>query len=133
MRRVKDRFERLGVSLVAVGSGSVRDASVFEREFGGGLRVLTDPSAAVYQRAGFVRGVLTVADPRSLRAAVRAAAEGFRQGRTQGHPFQQGGVLVFRKDGDLAWSHVSRFAGDHPEPEAVVAAVEQALGAPGGG
>lgn len=51
---------------------------------------------------------------------MRAAGAGFRQGRVMGDPMQQGGVFIIRPGGELAFSYVSKHAGDHPEAEEVV-------------
>lgn len=41
-----------------------------------------------------------------------------------------GGVAIVDSGGVLRWRYVSRFAGDHPSPGEVVAALRNALGKP---
>ena len=50
-------------------------------------------------------------------------AAGFRQGRTQGDPWQLGGVLVVRPGGQVAYFHRSQNAGDHAPAGDVVRAL----------
>lgn len=67
-----------------------------------------------YDAAGFKHGILKTVNPTSLRRGMRARSEGFRQRRTMGDPFQQGGVLVVAPNGQLLYSYTSNEAGDHP-------------------
>jgi hypothetical protein len=57
---------------------------------------------------------------------LRATKAGFRQGKTQGDPWQQGGVLVVRRGGALEWGYASATAGDHPPLDAVFEAATRA-------
>jgi len=56
----------------------------------------------------------------------RASIKGFRQGRTAGDLWQQGGALVVRPDGKVTYRYVSLGPGDHPPPAALVEALKRA-------
>jgi hypothetical protein len=117
-----------GGDLVVVGTGGPSFAEGFREHLGldeAGIEVLADESRRAYDLLGFKRGLLTFT-PRSIGPYVRAWLHGQRQGRQQGDALQQGGVVVVRPDGEMTFQHVSQFAGDHPKPAAVVAAVERA-------
>jgi hypothetical protein len=118
-----DELKRAGVGLTFIGCGT---ASMAE-DFATFMQlepdaVWTDPSRQTYAHLGFTRGWLSVLDGAVLRAGVRAMARGFRQGRTQGDPVQQGGVLVVKQGGDVVYAYASVTAGDHPPVDEVVSA-----------
>ena len=48
-----------------------------------------------------------------------------------GDPQQHGGVFVVTPRGEFAYSYVSEVAGDHPDPEDVVQALERIAGGAG--
>lgn len=83
----------------------------------------TDPSRRSYEALGAARGGLSVMDPRIMFGALRSFAGGNVQTSTAGDALQQGGELVMRPDGTVAFLHLARFAGDHAEVDAVIAAV----------
>ncbi|MBI3722574.1 AhpC/TSA family protein [bacterium] len=124
MRELEEKIGARGARAVVVGTGApgfiapFREATDFRGE------IWTDPSRSVFEAAGFKRSAArTLLHPGAALAGIRALTGGFRQGSTQGDPWQLGGVLVVRPPGELAWSHESRFAGDHPDAEALLAAL----------
>jgi len=58
-----------------------------------------------------------------LFGAARALTNGIRQGRTQGDQWQQGGVLVVAKTGEVRWQHASDRPGDNARAAEIVAAL----------
>ncbi len=118
-----DRIHAAGAELHVIGNGApmfiagFRDTTAFPGP------IYTDPSLAVYEAAQLVRGITTTFNPRAALGALRALRGGFRQGRTQGDPFQQGGVLVVAPSGEILFHHISKAAGDHPKLERVLAAL----------
>ena len=118
----------LGAELVLVGNGNRFFAQAFAEDYGVKTPVLVDPDLAAYGVLDLRRGVSTTFGKGSLKAARRAWDGGFRQGRTQGDPFQQGGVFVILPDGSVPFAHVSETAGDHPDEDAVIEALRRALG-----
>lgn len=103
-----------------VGNGSAHMARAFQEDFAPGSAVYTDPSRAVYKLAEFrAKGSIG----KALMNAWRAFRAGFRQGRTQGHPLQLGGVFVVKQDGQVAYRYASDAAGDHPPIEDIIGAL----------
>jgi hypothetical protein len=124
LHRERDAIHARGGELFFVGNGAGHFASAFVEDVGITTPVYVDPSRASYRALGMKRSLLsTLLSPRTLRHALRALRSGFRQGRTQGDPWQLGGVLVVRPGGAVAFRYLSEEAGDHPPVEDVVAAV----------
>ena len=89
--------------MVVVGNGQPFQARDFQQEHQLPFTLLSDPDLKAYAAAGMRRGL--------------------RQGRTQGCPWQQGGVFVISRDGKMRFAHISREAGDHPRPEQILDAL----------
>lgn len=123
MRDTWPEIEGKGAQLVVVGNGQTFHAQDFQQEQKLPFPLLTDPDLKAYAAAGLRRGLLSVVSPKVLGNAVRSLRGGFRQGRTQGDPWQQGGVFVITPDDQVLFHHVSREAGDHPQPADIVAAL----------
>jgi len=105
------RFQAAGANLVAIGNGTPQMAADFVASFSVPFPVYTDPERSSYKLAGLKRSFgLGVA---SIGRARRAMAAGHRQGRMQGDPWQQGGVLIIDTSGSVRWRHVDSSAGDH--------------------
>ncbi|MGH7723589.1 MAG: SelL-related redox protein [Candidatus Dormibacteria bacterium] len=116
-------IEQRGARVVFVGNGGTRYAGGFRDEFCPGCTVLTDPELTTYRLIGARGGLLNTLGPQAWGAGIRAFRRGARQQKTQGHPFQQGGVLVIEPGDRVAYSHISRAAGDHPPVDDVLAAI----------
>ena len=67
-----------------------------------------------FHAAGMKQGKLATLGPATWKRGFRAFKEGFRQHRTQGNPWQQGGVLVVDRGGKLLYAYSADSAGDHP-------------------
>ncbi|MCB9537225.1 MAG: AhpC/TSA family protein [Myxococcales bacterium] len=117
----------MGATVHVVGNGTVAMARDFAEQFGVRATLWTDPSRRSFALAGLHRRFGL--GPKALRAGLRAFRAGFRQGRTQGDPWQQGGVLVVGRDGRRWLRHADAFAGDHADLDAVLQAVERAVAA----
>lgn len=120
-------LEKLGARVVGIGNGTVEQAQWFVKELGIRFAILTDPTLKVYQRASFLRGVASTLTPRALLAGIKAAASGHFQGLSvKGDALQQGGVLIVRPSGELAYSFSSDFAGHRPDPDSLLEALRGA-------
>jgi hypothetical protein len=123
LHRDIDIIHAAGAELYVIGNGSPSFIDGFREETGYDGPLFTDPSLAVYKAAELKRGVTKTLDPRALRSTIKAFAAGGRQGRLQGDPWQQGGVLVIGTGGDVKWHHAS----DRPDDHATAAQIVRAL------
>ncbi len=96
-------------------------AQDFAQQFSVTAPLYTDPKRQSYAALGLQRrfglGV------KSLTRGARASAGGFKQGRTKGDPWQQGGVVLFDASGDVRWKSVDDGAGEQVDLGALKAAV----------
>jgi peroxiredoxin len=116
-------IRELGAEPAVVGNGKPHHAEAFQRERGFDFPLLVDPELKAYAAAGLRRGVFRSFSLGTMGNAVRALRAGFRQGRTRGDPWQQGGAFVITPEGQILYSHVSEVAGDHAELQDVLAAL----------
>lgn len=125
--KVTGRIHDAGAEIVVVGNGGPQHVQWFIEDFGLQTPVYTDPSEEAYRVVGAKRGILTSVHPGAIKAALSARRKGFKQTKTMGDAWQQGGVFIVMPDGSMPFRYVSDYAGDHPEPERIVAALEGAL------
>ena len=102
---IKGKLDGAGIALVAIGSGSPGGAGHFVKKlhFTGEMYVNQDLSA--YRAFRLQRGLLKTLGPASLIQGIRAMKNGFRQGRTDGDLWQQGGVFVLGPGNELIFQH----------------------------
>lgn len=123
--RISD-FEALGARLVIVGNGWPAMAKAFAERSGlPDATLLTDPSLQSYAAAGLKRSALLTLGPRGWLPYIRTMKKGFRQGRTKGDPWQQGGALVIAAGGEVLYRHVSTGPSDQADPGTLVAALRR--------
>ena len=127
MRGEYDRIKALGAGLVVVGNGRPEQALDFQEQYNLQFPLLVDPDLKAYAAAGLRRDLGATLNFATLGNAVRALRSGHRQTSVQGDPWQQGGAFIITPDGVDHYRHVSQAAGDHPDPEEILAALEQAL------
>src|SRR5207248_7245641 len=126
LRPHAEELARAGGKLAVVGNGWPAAAKSWAEHVGfpPSVMVLTDPSRKAYDLAGMKRSaVLTLFNPLAFARWVRARLHGFRQGRTAGDAWQQGGALVVQPGGKVTWRYVSLGPGDHPTPAHLLAAL----------
>lgn len=128
-----DQIRNRGAELVIVGNGGVEQARAFRDRQKLSFPLYTDPSLESYRRAELHRGLARTFSPRALLHGLAAFRQGFRQGRTRGDPFQQGGVFVIAPGGRLLYHHVSREAGDHPDSADLLRALDEGSPVPARG
>jgi hypothetical protein len=126
LRQRESELQAMGARLVFVGSGAPHMAAAFAKEHAGPFTVLSDVARKTFQAAGMKRGLVSTLRLRLLFNAARAMRAGFRQGKVQGDPWQQGGVLVFDRGGALVYQQLDAVGGDALDLDAVVAAVRGA-------
>lgn len=115
-----------GGRLIVVGNGQPRFVADFRRTTGYTGLLYTDPAREAYRACAFARGVGTAVNPTTARNALRTMRAGFRQGRTQGDPWQQGGVLAIGPGDQVLWIERIKHAGDTIDLDAVLDAVRAA-------
>jgi len=118
---IKPQLDELGVQLVAIGSGTPFMAKAFAKEFEYSGELYVDQKREVYMTLGTKRGIGGVIGMRALVEYKKALSEGYTQGGTQGDGMQLGGTFILRSNGQVIWSHMEEFAGDHPDLDEVVA------------
>jgi hypothetical protein len=123
LRAIEDEIAESGAKLVVIGNGQPEQAVWFSEDTGFEGELYTDPSLKTYRLLGMKSGMLTALNPMSTIRGMKAFSEGFRQTRTMGHAFQQGGVLIVRPDGSIPYRYISDSAGDHPDPQDILAAL----------
>lgn len=128
MRRADPELLAAGAEVRFVGTGLPAMAAAFAAEWAGPHPVLSDPTRAVFAAAGMRRSLFATLHWRLFVNAWRAFRSGFRQGKVQGDPWQQGGVLVLDAQGAVRHRQVDRAGGDVLDLEAVLAAVQAVSG-----
>lgn len=110
-----------------MGSGTPEQARRFAEEERVIGVLVTDPTLEAYRRGDLKRGIGTVANVKSAAHMVRALRAGHVQGRTQGDPWQQGGILVIDaldRTGKVKYHHAASEAGDPTDFGEAVRAVK---------
>ncbi len=108
---------------MVVGNGQPYHAQDFHDKNQLPFTLLTDPDLKAYAAAGLRRGALSTLHPKAIGHAARSLLGGFRQGKTEGDPWQQGGVFVITPDDNVLFEYISQEAGDHPRPSQIVDAL----------
>jgi peroxiredoxin len=125
LHRARDEIERAGVRLVLIGQATPRQAQHFRRRQAIELPVLADEKRATYKTAGAKIATFgELLGPRVVaKGIVTSARTGAVQGRTIGHPAQLGGTMLIRRDGSVAWAHMSEDASDTASVKEILDAV----------
>lgn len=126
LHREQAAIEARGGRLAYVGNGDAQ----FAREFKEALRlqapVYVDPTRSTYRALGMRQGLsLTVSSAASWKNTLRALRSGFHVAAGQGDPWQNGGLLVVRPGGAIAFRHVDEAPGDLAPIAGVLAALER--------
>jgi len=123
------RIEELhatGAEIYVIGNGSPSFIDGFREETGWRGAIYVDPSLEVYKAAGLKRGVLKTFNLAAGIRSIGTLRRGIKQGRTQGDPWQQGGVLVIDRAGEIVWAHASGGPGDNATADQILTALRPA-------
>ena len=115
------RIKASGGHAVIIGVGSAAMAAGFADAFKTPIPIYSDPDRNAYRLAGMTRNFGI-----SLKTIGRAWTnykKGRRQGAVQGDPWQQGGLMVIRKDGVVLNHQVDREAGSVLDWSAMMTAI----------
>ena len=125
LHRARGEFDEAGANLVLIGQATPRHAAQFRRRQGIQLPVLADEERVSYKAAGAkVAGITDLFGPKVIaKGALTGVRNKTIQTRTIGDGAQLGGAIVVRPDGEIAWSHLSKDAGDNAEPEEIIEAI----------
>jgi hypothetical protein len=128
LRPHADEFEKAGATLAVIGNGWPAMAKSWATHVGfpPSVSVLTDPSGKAYDVAGLKRSTALTFSPFAALRWLRANLHGFRQGKTAGNAWQQGGALIVLPGGKVPYRYVSMGPGDHPAPGKLLAALQKA-------
>jgi hypothetical protein len=124
LRHLVPEVDSAGVQLHAVGCGSVQQLNWFIEDQNFDKPAFTDPTGKVYAAAEMVRG-RKIFGLRALKNFWRMFRAGFRQDGVRGDGLQNGGVLLVKPKGDVAYRFIAEQFGDHAPVERVRAAVLQ--------
>ena len=112
---------RLGVAVIMVGHDRPDGLAAFVRDLRltrPGLRVVTDPSRAVFRAAELRRP--RVLGLRAASETLRELAGGYRPRRAGGDRRQLGGACLIDRQGRVVYSRGSRSPGDLIDPSEIV-------------
>lgn len=112
-----------GAQLVFISTGEARYARAFREDYDVTVPIWVDPERTSYKALEFTRSKRATFNLDAVRNGRRAFAAGHRQSATRGDPWQQGGVLIVETDGTVRYRYASASAGDHPDVDAVMAAL----------
>ena len=124
-RRI-DELTATGAEVHVIGNGTPNFIAGFRETTSWRGTIYTDPSLEAFELAGMKRGVLKTLNPLGALRSLATLGRGIRQGRTQGDPWQQGGVLVITQAGEVVWSHESGGPGDNATVDQILAGLRRA-------
>lgn len=123
LHRKQHEFEAKGARIVIVGNGQPWFIEGFREKSGFDGEIYTDPSLEVFSAFQLRRSKRSTFNLSTLRKAVSAYRQGFRQTNIRGDAWQQGGIFVIDAQGEIQFSYSSVHAGDHPPVRDLLAAL----------
>ncbi|MCK6471765.1 MAG: AhpC/TSA family protein [Planctomycetes bacterium] len=127
LREHLDEIRKFNAELYIVGSGTQAMAKEFRETFAPDVKVLVDPERKAYAAAGLRRGLWATLHPRVIVPGARLFfGGGARQGRVQGDPLQQGGLLVVAPPGKAAYAYANNHSADRAPAADWLAALREA-------
>lgn len=103
------------VALVGIGSGTPEDARYFIEKFSYEGEMYLNQELDAYRAFDLKRGFWRTLGPSPLARGFRAMKQGFRQGRSAGDLWQQGGIFVIGPGDRLLFEHINGMAGDQAD------------------
>jgi peroxiredoxin len=120
-----ERFKEKNVTLAVIGSGDPGHFSEFREKTGYDGMLFSDPSLKAFSLLGFSKSLMGFMSIRSVIRAASALTQGHRQGSIQGSTLQLGGAIVIDASGAVRYFFAGSKAGDHPDVDEVLKAVEK--------
>jgi hypothetical protein len=123
LARIRPDVEARGGALVVVGPARPGHIPAFRAATGWEGPLYADPSLRTYRAAELAYGWGRTFHPLSVVKGLRALLAGFRQGARRGDALAQGGTFVLGPGERVRYEWRDRFAGDHPDLQAILAAL----------
>ena len=120
---LKKKLDKATVGLIAIGSGSPRSAQKFVDDFHFTGDMYVNRNLKVYKAFDLERGIIKTLGLSSLIKGIGTMKKGFRQGRSAGDLWQQGGLFFMGPGEDLLFAHRDKFAGDHADLRQAIAEI----------
>jgi len=117
----------MDVELIFIGSGSPEQARFFQEDYNIDAKVFSDKELTIYKSLGAKNSLMSNIIPQVWLAGIRAFLNGFMQSKTQGTYTQQGGVALLTQNGQVAFLHLSKYAGDHIDPKNLLQKIKKIL------
>jgi peroxiredoxin len=117
-------FENINARLAVIGSGDPRHFKEFRKITGYIGPLFSDPSLKAFSFLNFSGGVAGFLSVNSIFKAVSAFKNGHRQGSVKGSAMQLGGAVIIDPIGSIRYYFASRKAGDHPNIDDLIRAVD---------
>jgi hypothetical protein len=126
LRPHADQLREIGVDPYVIGSGTPDEAARFQRHVKAeSVPVFVDQPLATYRAAGWKRSMGATLHPSSWLHGIKAMIK-HPQRKTAGDPWQLGGAMIVRPDGEVRWSFKSEAGGHHPKIAELVAEARKA-------
>jgi hypothetical protein len=122
-----DELRDIGVDPYVIGSGTPEEAKKFQRHLhAASVPVLVDQPLASYRAAGWKRSMGATLHPSSWLHGIKAMIK-HPQRKTAGDPWQLGGAMIVRPDGNVTWSFKSETGGHHPSTAQLIDEARKAV------
>lgn len=123
LMEIKEKTDMADVTLVAIGSSRPDQAKEFADSFSFTGELYCDPGLKTFKAFDLERGVLKTLGPSSLIRGISTIKKGFRQGKSAGDLWQQGGVFLIGPGDRIHFAHRNRIAGDQADFSTVLNAL----------
>lgn len=108
----RSTFEEAGAKVLCIGNGQSHFAKAFQEDFDVTIPLFTNPSQSFYKALELRNEKRLLLKSKSLKNTARALKAGFKQGKSQGDVWQQGGVVVLDRKGEVVFLHRDDTPGD---------------------
>lgn len=117
MRSEINPIRQTGAELVIIANGKPHHAESFRKDLKLSNPIFVDPKLGTYKALKLEHGIWKTFKPIVWVHAFRAYMSGFRQRKTTGDPWQQGGTFVILPNGQVPYHYICKHPGDHPDPK----------------
>lgn len=129
LAKLNPKIEAAGAQIVVVTMGRPEETEQFCAERAPGVICYSDPDVRAYGLYGLTRGnAAQLFGPavwlKGAQVSTDGSFDGLPLGKPVGDPFQMPGVFVVDTAGRVVYAYYSKHAGDYPEDEALLGAVQ---------